>query len=276
VIPDLVFITSLRHPQNSADYAAVEAMLAASLRSWMRQSSPRFAVVVVGNRHPRMPADPRVEFVPVDFPAPSELRGPRTGLPAVLRDKGTKLAIGLARARELGAGHVMFVDADDFVSRRLTGFVTEHPESPGWTITDGWRINLERRTMRPETGTFQVTCGSSHIVRTELLPSSPAGTGATQEQLYAAMGPKLERWIGSHMHLHEDLPLERLPFAGAMYRVGTGESHSGNAMSGWGRPIFRVVADEFGVPATPRTPWAQARAVLPSGRALRERLLRRR
>ncbi|MFC4139891.1 MULTISPECIES: glycosyltransferase family A protein [unclassified Microbacterium] len=274
--PGLVFVTSLRHPQNSTDYTTVENMLAASLASWLRQTSPRFAIIVVGNRRPPLPDDSRVEFVQVGFPPPSETRGPRTGIAAVLRDKGTKLAIGLGRARELGASHVMFADADDFVSRRLAVFVDEHPDAPGWTITDGWRINLERRTMRPETGTFQITCGSSHIVRTDLLPPTPDGVGATQEQLYAAMGTKLERWIGSHMHLHDDLPLETLPFPGAMYRVGTGESHSGNAMAGRGRPIPRGIAEEFGVPATPRTPWAQARAALPSSRAIRERLLRSR
>lgn len=268
----LTFITSLRHPHNSYDYAAVERAFALSVASWIRQDDPRFAVVVVGNRRPPMPDDERLHFVPVDFAPPSQVDGPRTGIAAVLRDKGTKLATGLAAARATGTRHVMFVDADDFVSRRLTGFVEQHPDAAGWTITDGWRVNVERRALRAHHGDFHLQCGSSHIVREDLLPAVPAG--ATQHELYAALGDRLERWFGSHMHLHDDLPLEPLLFPGALYRVGTGESHSGNALGGWGRPVSRAVSHEFGIPAA-TTPWAAARAMLPSTAALRARLARR-
>ena len=271
--PDLAFVTSLRHPRNSHDYRVVERQLSTSLASWMRQSSPRFHVVVVGNVEPPLPDDPRVHFIEVGFPPPSEAEGPRTGIAAVLRDKGTKLAIGLRAVRASGAQHVMFVDSDDFVSNRLAEFVSQHPDAAGWTFTDGWRINIERRALRPHRGDFHLQCGSSHIVRTDLLPDVPTDAH-TQDQLYAALGDRLEHWLGSHMHLHDDLDLEPLPFPGALYRVGHTEAHSGNALSGWSRPVTRSIGREFGVPTTGWTPCALARAVFPSTRAIRERLPR--
>ena len=100
----LAFITSLRHPRNSDDYGRVEALLAQTLASVSRQTAP-YRVWVVGNRRPRdLPAG--VTWVPVDFDAPSTLDTPRTGVAAVLRDKGTKLATGLLAAsrRALGRG----------------------------------------------------------------------------------------------------------------------------------------------------------------------------
>lgn len=272
--PALAFVTPVRHPLNSNDYGRVESLLRRSVSSWLGQTEPRIAVVVVANRLADLPDDPRIHQVTVDFPPPSTVAAARTGIPAVLRDKGTKNAIGLARARELGAGHVMFADADDFVSNRIAALTASLPTASGWTVTDGWRVNIDRRTVRPHRGDFHLQCGTSHIVRTDLLPPTSGGVGATQDELYAEQGELLERHLGSHMHLHEDLPLAPLPFPGALYQVGTGESHSGNALGGWGRPVSPRMAGEFGVPRTSMTPTGLARAVLPSSRAVRERMLR--
>ena len=80
----LAFITPLRHPQNSADYGHVEALLKDTLESISRQTSDDFVAIVVGNRKPTFPLPRRTHFVHVDFPPPSALRGPCTGrLPSV-------------------------------------------------------------------------------------------------------------------------------------------------------------------------------------------------
>lgn len=269
----LAFITSLRHPMNSHDYLRVEDIFFESVESWVRQTDPRFLVIAVGNRKPSRPLPDGVRFVEVDFDPPTSRRGPMTGIPAVLKDKGTKLAVGLLAAREHpDLSHVMFTDADDFVSMRLAGFVARHQDKLGWTIMDGWRYHRGRRSVRPHRGDFHLQCGSSHIVRHDVYPAVDLPPSATQEELYAAFGDRLERWIGSHMFIEADIGLEPLPFPGALYGVGTGEAHSGNGMGSFGRPLSAALADEFGVEATGRSPQRIARAILPGWSALINRL----
>ncbi len=129
----LVFITSVRHPHNSSDYTRVESLLRSTLASVCAQTVQDFRVVVVCNRRPAGSFPPQVEFVVVDFPPPSVEAGPMTGREAVLLDKGTKLAVALVAAQRHHPDYVMKFDADDFVSRRLVGFLATQ-EGPGWFV----------------------------------------------------------------------------------------------------------------------------------------------
>ena len=260
----LGFITSVRHPLNSNDFDRVEELLRTTLETWANQTDDRWIGIVVGNAEPSFELPEKVRFVKVDFDPPSLHAGPRTGLAAVWRDKGTKLAIALLAAREAGATHVMPVDADDYVSKRLAGFVAAHPRAIGWSVVDGWRYDPRRRSMRPQPN-FHAWSGSCHIVRADLYPAADLPLTATQEQLYDAFGDRLEGWLGDHVRIRDDVPLADLPFPGAVYTVGTGEGHSGVRMGVKGnRPVPRWMEDEFGVASTPRTPWHLLRAVVPA------------
>ena len=70
----LAFITTLRHPHNSADYGHVEALLQDTLASLTQQTSDDYVVIIVGIRRPAFPLPERVVFVEVDFPPPSTHR----------------------------------------------------------------------------------------------------------------------------------------------------------------------------------------------------------
>jgi hypothetical protein len=156
----LAFVTSLRHPLNSDDYGRVERLLADTLRSVTSQTSDDYVVIVVGNVRPGFPLPPKVHFVPVDFPPPLDVKGPQTGRDAVIWDKGTKLAIGLLKAREFDADWVMIFDADDFVHRNLSAFVHAHPGAPGFVVSEGWMYSASRDEIR-EVDEFNRTCGTS-------------------------------------------------------------------------------------------------------------------
>ncbi|MVA77089.1 glycosyltransferase family 2 protein [Auraticoccus sp. F435] len=262
----LAFVTSLRHPRNSNDYARVERLFHTTLESVTAQTSDDYVVVVVGNRKPSRPLPDRVEFVKVEFPPPVWRRGARTSRRAVLRDKGTKLVIGTLAARKHDPTHIMFFDADDFVSNRLAAHVSRHPTAHGWYVERGYVYSPERQVVARRRE-FHRRCGTSHIVRTDLygLPDT-LDVDATQEELIETLGDKVWRLFGSHLHSVEHLarqgtPLKPLPFPGAVYALGTGENHSGYEMKGIGRPVSARLAAEFGLPPSAPGLGAWRRAV---------------
>ena len=119
-------------------------------------------------------------------------------------------------------GHVMVVDCDDFVSRRLTSFVAANSQENGWYMRDGyvWDEGGRILFLFPD---FSHLCGSSHVIRADLyqLPSSFDAA----DELY------IKRMLGSHIFLREHLdqtgnPLVPLPFPGAIYRTNHSESVS--------------------------------------------------
>lgn len=248
----LAFITSLRHPQNSADYSRVEDLLKETLDSVTAQTSEEFVVIIVGNKKPDFPLQEKVHFVPVDFPPPAPPTGPRTERAPFVWDKGTKIGIGLAAAREYSPDYVMIFDADDFVHRDLAAFVAARPGHPGWVIDRGWMYSRARNAYRSQSE-FNRTCGTCHI-----LPYSAYGVPAsvdvssTQDQVAAAFGERLEAMLGAHReavawHAARGRVLESLPFRGAVYHVDTGENHSGKAMTGLARPLSPSIVRDFGI-----------------------------
>jgi hypothetical protein len=138
-------------------------------------------------------------------------------------DKGRRVLAGMVQAQT--SGHVMVVDDDDFVSCRLTAFVAGHPGANGWYVQNGYLWGDGGQWMY-EYADFSKFCGTSHIIRAELydLPAS----------LEAADTDYIRTLFGSHIFIREHLaargrPLEPLPFAGAVYRIGHSGAHSKSA-----------------------------------------------
>ncbi|AXT86313.1 glycosyltransferase family 2 protein [Aeromicrobium sp. A1-2] len=247
----LAFITSLRHPRNSKDYARVERLLLETLRSVTNQTSEEFVVIVVGNRAPSFPLPERVHFVKVDFraPAPKTVRVSRSPF---IRDKGTKIGVGLIAAREFSPDYVMIFDADDFVHRDLAAFTAQNPGQNGWVVKDGWMYSGARSALR-EQPNFNRTCGTCFVIPYEAygVPDE-LDVHATREQVRVAYGERLSKIIGAHKHAAEwyaahDRPLQPLPFRGAVYHVDNGENHSANVMTGRARPLNAELSAEFGI-----------------------------
>lgn len=270
----LAFVTSLRHPQNSADYARVERLLAATLRSVVAQVDDDFVVIVVGNQEPSFALPSQARFVKVDFPAPAPPDGPRTAREPFVRDKGSKIGVGLIAARDFDPDYVMIFDADDFVSRRLAGWVNARGRSSGWVIEHGWMYSAARGAMRPQEN-FNRTCGTCFIIPFDAyrVPEH-LDVGASQEEVLDAYGEILPNILGAHrdaIHWYaaHGRVLETLPFRGAVYHVDTGENHSGKAMTDLALPLSRSLAREFTIP---RRPFAVAWWRSAGPRPLRETL----
>ena len=250
----IAFVTSLRHPQNSADYGKVESLLAETLRSVCAQDDDDYIVIIVGNRRPAFELPPKVRFVEVDFPAPAPPSGPQTDLTSFVWDKGTKIGLGLIAAREHNPDYVMIFDADDYVSRRLVSFARANATRPGWVVSQGWIYSHSAGVYR-EIRDFHRTCGTCHVVTFDAYAVPTDLTlDATQQQISAAYGERLSRILGAHRNARtwfaeNGWELAPLPFHGAVYNVDTGENHSGKALTGLARPAGRAFEAEFGVVA---------------------------
>ncbi len=247
----LAFITTLRHPQNAANYGRVEALLQDTLASLTQQSCEDYMVVIVGNRRPAFPLPERVIFVEVAFPPPSDIKGPRTGPASVIWDKGTKNAVGLLAARDFGPEYVMFVDADDFVHRDLAAFVHARPGHAGWVVKRGLMYS-RRRNAYKRLRNFYRFCGTSFIIPFDAYDVPPDLTvSSTQQEIAGAFGERLEHvlehgWAFDWWRNHGRI-LEPLPFPGAVYQVENGENHSDNALFGPARPYRSHLLSDFAI-----------------------------
>lgn len=251
----LAFVTTLRHPLNSADYNRVEALLRDTLASITRQTCDDYVVIIVGNRRPSFALPPRMHFVEVDFPPPSLDGAPQTGNAPAVWDKGTKIGIGLIAAREFGPEYVMQVDADDFVHRDLVAFVRDRPGHPGWVFKRGVMYSRSRNAYTRQRKLFRI-CGTSFVVPLDAyeVPAELTVT-SNQQEVAAGFGDALEQVLGNHRYSLEwwqdrGRRLEPLPFSGAVYHVDTGENHSGNELLGPARPYRPHLARDFGINAS--------------------------
>ncbi len=113
---------------------------------------------------------------------------------AVRHDKGLRIHVGLAGIAD--QTHAMVVDFNDFVHRRLVAHVEAHRDAAGWNISRGhvwsggsWCFAQSR---------FHSMCGTSHIVRRDLMGNFTTPEGRTD---IAAV----ERRLDSHIFIPKDL-----------------------------------------------------------------------
>ncbi|WIM88712.1 glycosyltransferase family A protein [Candidatus Mycobacterium wuenschmannii] len=247
----LAFITTLRHPQNSANYGRVESLLRNTLESLTRQTSNDYVAFVVGNRRPSFAMPPRTVFVEVDFPPPSDVHGPRTGPAPVIWDKGTKNAVGLIAARDCRPDYVMPIDADDFVHRDMVAFVRDRPGHTGWVVKRGWVYSRARNAYRLRRRFYRV-CGTSFIIPFDAYEVPAELTvSSTQRDIAEAFGERLEQ-ILEHGYAYDywrkhGRTLTGLPFPGAVYHMDTGENHSGNELFGPALPYREHLYRDFAI-----------------------------
>jgi glycosyltransferase involved in cell wall biosynthesis len=249
----LVFITSLKHPVNCHSYERVSALLDQTLDSVCAQTDPNFQVVVVCNEVPTTRVRPNVHYVTVDFPPPSDLARPETGMPAIRRDRGTKYVIGLLFADRFKPDYVMFFDYDDYVANRLVNFVHSQPPGNGWYFSRGYVYKQGSYTLS-RTRHFYNGCGTSSIVgyRHISLPKN-LNLASTQQQIEQSVNQDyLYKILGSHKHVRnyyreQGAPLHELPFIGAVWVLGNGENHSGKEGSTGDIALSAEICAEFNI-----------------------------
>ncbi len=178
----LVFLLPLQSPGASRDWGRVSRLAERTLRSICRQSSDSFRVVLVCNRRPETDfTHPALTVIEEDFPVPAT-REER------MADKSRKINRGAVFARAWAPFHLMLADADDCVSKRLAGFVQEHPAANGWYCQTGY-VHDQGSPFVYRRSSFHLLCGTSHVIRCQS-GDLPARAGEADE----------DYWLLSHGH----------------------------------------------------------------------------
>src|SRR5271156_3380473 len=222
----LTFVIPVRHQDTAKDWQLVKRHLSETIASISCQDTDGWKAVIVANHGADLPALPKYfEVKRVDFP-PAQRLDPVTAnkelLYDVIRvDKGHRVLAGMLHAGEMG--HVMVVDNDDLVSRRLTSFVAANQSVNGWYFRDSYVWDDGGKILYLFTD-FSRICGTSHIIRADLY-QLPLSLETADETFNKKM-------LGSHSFLHDHLDqlgntLLPLPFPGAIYRTNHAESGIG-------------------------------------------------
>ena len=246
-----IFITSLRHPNNCNSYERIGYLLKKTLQSVCNQTNDNFKVLVVCNELPNIEVSPQVEFLVVEFPAPSKLTKPETGMGAIRIDRGSKYMAGLVFAHRYNPSFVMFFDADDYVSSQIVNHVSSHPVRSGWFVKTGYQYKYGDSCLS-RLDEFHQHCGTSLIYPYDLLevPAELTGNSSFLSIQKHTDEKYLTLILGSHrlsvmVHRSQGHIFQPLPFTGAIWTLGNGENHSGIKGRPGTIPITDEIRDEF-------------------------------
>ena len=226
--PALTFIIPVRHQENCKDWPTLKTRLTDTIRSICAQDNPNWNAVIIANHGADLPdMPPGFQVIRVAYPPnPLHEQGQsdkETFYESFRLDKGRRILAGMLATGTMR--YAMVVDDDDFVSRRLTSFVAEHPTANGWYVHNGY-VWGDQGTLLYRYNGFSSLCGTSHIIRADLYDLPPTIEVATDTYI--------KKMLGSHVQIEGYLanrgtPLAPLPFVGAVYRIGHSGAHSKSA-----------------------------------------------
>ena len=212
------------------DWSHACALLSRTLRTLLRQTDPRFRIVVCGNEMRDIPelADQRVEYLSVK--APPSGAGDKPGNRGA--DKFRKRFNVGRRFRLAGGGYFMSLDAGDLVHKDLVGMILERRPRFGFLLMTGYALDWANDRIAPIPGAWSVSfnrvCGSSSMVlfQADDLPGMNETPDSRPDILFHDLRDHVD--IGVVME-ELDRPLERVELPLVVYVVN--QPHS-SALSG--------------------------------------------
>ena len=212
----LLFVIPLKSKRVSKDWTLASKLFENCLYSVCNQIDPDFKIVVICHEKPnlRRTYDNSVEFVEVDFVPPT--KGTHKEM---MNDKWRKLAVGMVRASKIKPDFVMFTDADDLVSRKLSQYANAHKKNNGWMFKKGYIWHYKRSWIYY---TDNYNCGTNAIINSRHI-KFPKDT--TKESISACIMLTHGHTIIEKGMKRQRTPLDVLPFSGGIHVLG----HSDNA-----------------------------------------------
>ncbi|MGD1871435.1 MAG: glycosyltransferase family A protein [Mastigocoleus sp.] len=192
-------------------------MLERTLQSICNQTSANFKVVIVCNEIPKINFyNPHISYITVNF-WPENLT-----LEAKTLDRGYKVRRGLEWAKKMNASHVMFVDADDCISKHLVKFITNNRDCDAWYINQGYYYKNNSDFIYLKNKLFFTQCGTCNIIKTKLY------------NLEIKDKNFILNYYGRHQPIIEclkmkNIQLKEFPFRGATYILENGENYYNNS-----------------------------------------------
>lgn len=234
----LCFVVPFISKQIAKDWEFQNVLLHRTVASLLNQEHENFSAVVVGHDQPTFPlSDDRIHWLPVDFPLEISDRDPMETASRDLEikwtDRGRKLYYGTEVARQLGATHILPVDSDDLVSRRLAGIVAQSPERSGWIFWSGYRYYEGEDCVQLKARRFFEECGTGAILKI-------ADTPIPAEPEYDR-GYTYYRFLLNHAYIERKMndarcAVARLPFPAAVYVIHSCNFYArGRQQAVWGR-----------------------------------------
>lgn len=214
----LVFIIPLKSAKVSDSWERVSRLFERTIKSVCNQTSSEFQVIVVCHERPDIEFEhPNITYISVDFPLPTwEVDTDHTSRDT---DKQKKIFTGLTYARSFNPTHVMFVDADDCISKHLAQFVGQNPESNGWLFGKGYEYFDGNNSILLRQKGFYTRCGTSSIVKYEIVAPDKNLKVDDVDRRWLFHGSRIKKQLFAR-----GIILDSLPFPGAVYITNHGEN----------------------------------------------------
>src|SRR6266568_1330345 len=165
--PAVVFLIPFASRKVRPNWSTACRYLQQTIRSIRNSANQNYVVVVAANEEPEAEIgfDSKVHFLSVNHPFPSH-HFPRV---AGRLDKLAKIDAAWRYAKsKWKPKYVMKLDADDFISSRLVGWLDDAGTEAGYLIRYGWFWHSGARYLIQRTEYLDRVCGSCLIVRSDL------------------------------------------------------------------------------------------------------------
>jgi len=183
--PSIVFLIPFGSSQVRANWSTACKYLQQTIRSVRNSACQNYQAIVAGNEEPELEQafDNKVHFLSAhnQFPSHPDARA------AQRTDKLAKIAAAWTYAKsKWQPKYVMKLDADDFISSKLVGWLDDNGTEAGYLIRHGWLWHSGARHLIQRTEYVDRVCGSCLIIRSDL--ADRAGPFLTEAE-GMALGP---------------------------------------------------------------------------------------
>jgi hypothetical protein len=221
----LAFVIPLKRQTLSNSWKNVCLLLERTLKSICNQTTSDFRAIVVCNERPDIAFEhPNLIYFETQIPEPTnDFMGKE-------KDKIYRCLVGTKHAKSLGASHVMFVDADDCISRRIAEFTNQNSEHNGWFTDKGYEYREDIKLLKIRNKGLHLRTGTSHVVKIALL--EPFLDINREDIEYESL---LQHRSTARILGEQGTPLEPLPFPGVIYSLDNGENYWSQTKLFWQR-----------------------------------------